>query len=188
VKWCREREFQPQTRAREERLSGINFIDMLTRSFYPFKSSGIQLLSHQQTQTQIYQYNQQEVTPTFHAVRFTQCTSKINMNKLLAQKLLIEHWWNQHLVDNGHVGVVGADAVRRREVLHPTWTKDAEMDQGPTFSPGFGANKPWILIVVMVNQSIKVYHLTKRLSGVNFINVICTTFTLVDSKSIKNTV
>ena len=83
----------------------------------------------------------------------------------------LEFKWNVRLVDDGHVGggevvdagVVGVDAVHRREVLHPAGAEDAEMDQGPAFGPRFGANKPRILIFVMVNQSVEVDDFTKIL-------------------------
>ena len=78
--------------------SGLNFINMLTISFYAQKCCGAQLLFHQQNYAQLYQYAQLEVMPNFYKVRFTPCASKISLN-LLAQKPLIECWWNWHLVD-----------------------------------------------------------------------------------------
>ncbi len=77
---------------------------------------------------------------------------------------------NTRLVDDGHVGVVGVDAVHRRQVLHPAGAEDAEMNQGPTLGPGFVPNEPGILIVVMVNQCVKVDNLTEIIIDLQFIS------------------
>jgi len=77
---------------------GVNFINMLTHSFYTSKCSCTQLLFHQQYCTQLYQYTQLEVIHNFYPVRSVLCPTKIITN-LRMQKLLIEGWWNWHLDD-----------------------------------------------------------------------------------------
>jgi len=94
-------------------LSGVNFINMLMRSFYISKCSGAQLLFHQQSYAQLYHYTHLEVMHNFYASRSMPYmaklwpadrmwkksghpysmpyASKINLN-LQEQKLLSERW------------------------------------------------------------------------------------------------
>ena len=50
---------------------GVNFINMLMRSFYAPKCCGSQLLFHQQNYAQLYRYALLEVTLNFYPVRST---------------------------------------------------------------------------------------------------------------------
>ncbi len=75
---------------------GVNFINMLMWSFYARKYCCAKLLFCQQYYAQLYQCTKLEVTPISYTVYSTPCAIKIRVNPL-AQKLLIECWWNWHL-------------------------------------------------------------------------------------------
>jgi len=68
------------SRRAEKIPPGVNFINMLTLSFYACISSAAQLLFH--LFAQLSQYIQLEVTPNFYAVRTMPCPSKISINLL----------------------------------------------------------------------------------------------------------
>jgi len=72
---------------------GIHFINILLR-FYTCQCSGTLLLFHKQYNAQFHHYTQIEV---MYSQLSTSCASKISIN-LMAQNLLIESWYNLHLL------------------------------------------------------------------------------------------
>ncbi len=55
------------------KVPGINFINMLTHSFYSSKCTVTQLLLHHRNSIQLYQYTQLEVIPNFYFICSSLC-------------------------------------------------------------------------------------------------------------------